>query len=285
MPDWIKDSSKTAFVLSGFLVSVAILIGWDEMVYLIKHHPFAVLKISGIISTVVSFFMPSFRKQISDTIKSNLSFLFRKRRVIKKSAGESSVLKKRYVSPDEVQRMGIQLGHKILDSIDTFKPDRIIAYWRGGCPFGMYVQGFLEARGVHVDHIAVRTSSYVAPGSQNSTVRVHGLEYIVDTWNAGDKILMVDDVFESGRSMDAAIKRMRSKMRANMPADIRIAVAFWKPEKNKTDLIPDYVVEETDDWLVFGHEFGDLDGEEEIKSVMGEKVYQQYIGKNLTTIH
>lgn len=188
-------------------------------------------------------------------------------------SGESKTFRKRYVSPNEIQLQGLTLGCMIL--ADGFEPDWILVPWRGGAQYGLPVQGFLEAKGIKTNHIAIRTSSYTAPGEQSSTVAVHAVDYFVDNCNAEDEILIVDDVFETGCSIQALIAKIQTRMRKNMPQVIKIAVAFWKPKKNKTNLKPDYWLEETDDWLVFPHEFADLN-DEEIKELMGQKVYNLF---------
>ena len=80
--------------------------------------------------------------------------------------------------------------------------------------------------------------------------------------NAQDKLLIVDDVFDSGRSVDALIKQLQDLMRLNVPTDIRIATPWYKPANNKTSLKPDYFVHESDDWLVFPHELSGLTQQE-----------------------
>ena len=71
-------------------------------------------------------------------------------------------------------------------------------------------------------------------------------------------MLLVDDVFDSGRSISAILEKLRTKTRRNMPDDIRIACPWYKPRRNKTDIAPHYFVHETDDWLVFPHELKGL---------------------------
>ena len=93
-------------------------------------------------------------------------------------------------------------------------------------------------------------------------VRVHGLDYIIDNINAEDEVLLVDDVFDSGRSIQAIFDRLQKKTRRNMPKTMKIACPWYKPARNITDFKPDYYVHETDKWLVFPHELKDLTLEE-----------------------
>ena len=88
---------------------------------------------------------------------------------------------------------------------------------------------------------------------------------MIENANADDAILIVDDVFDSGRSVDALIKQIKAQMRLNMPHDVRIACPWYKPKNNKTDITPDYYIRESDEWLVFPHELAGLT-EEEIRA-------------------
>jgi len=147
---------------------------------------------------------------------------------------------------------------------DGFRPDFIVGIWRGGAPIGIALQEFFEYKEAPTDHIAVRTSSYYGINKQSKEIKVHGLHYLVENANATDKLLIVDDVFDSGRSIEALINQINSLMRLNAPKEIRIATPYYKPKNNKTksNLVPDYYVHESADWLVFPHELSGLTKEE-----------------------
>ena len=164
-----------------------------------------------------------------------------------------------YISANELLFDSFRLAEKIVAS--GFRPDFIIGVWRGGAPVGIAIQEYLEYVGVPTDHIAIRTSSYTGIGQQEKTVRVHGLDYIIDNVNAEDDVLLVDDVFDSGRSGKAIFEKLQSKTRRNMPR-IKVATPWYKPAKNITDITPDYFVHETDAWLVFPHEIVGLTQQE-----------------------
>ena len=80
--------------------------------------------------------------------------------------------------------------------------------------------------------------------------------------NADDSLLIVDDVFDSGRSIEAVLQELAEKTRRNMPQDLRIACPWYKPQQSKVDIVPDYYLRETDKWLVFPHELAGLTLEE-----------------------
>ncbi len=144
----------------------------------------------------------------------------------------------------------------VIDS--GFRPTHIVGIWRGGAPIGIAVQELLEFRGIACDHSAIRTSSYTGIDCQEPMVKVYALGYLIDTLNAEDALLVVDDVFDSGRSIEAFLHELREKCRRNMPRTVKIATVFYKPSRNQTDLAPDFYVEETEDWLVFPHELQGL---------------------------
>ena len=143
-----------------------------------------------------------------------------------------------------------------------FRPQFIVGIWRGGAPIGIAVQEFFDYKKVETDHIAVRTSSYYGIGKQSKTIKVHGLHYIIENANADDGLLIVDDVFDSGRSVVALKEKLSELMRLNMPRDVRIATPYYKPKNTTVDMIPDYFIHKSEDWLVFPHEVSGLNIEE-----------------------
>ena len=91
---------------------------------------------------------------------------------------------------------------------------------------------------------------------------MHGLNYIIKKICHDDRLLIVDDVFDTGNTIVAVIEELNRRARGNMPEDTRVAVPWFKPSRNETDIVPDYYVHETADWLVFPHELDALSPEE-----------------------
>jgi hypothetical protein len=152
-----------------------------------------------------------------------------------------------------------ELGVQVLES--GFEPTMIIAIWRGGTPVGMAVQEVLAYCGVDADHIAIRTSSYTGV-DERGEVAVHGLNYIIKKISCTDRVLIIDDVFDTGNTIRAVIEEIRQRARGNTPAEIKVAVPWFKPSRNQTDLTPDFYLRETAEWLVFPHELDALTPEE-----------------------
>lgn len=169
-------------------------------------------------------------------------------------------MSKVFISSSSLLQDSFRLASQVYE--DGFRPDFIIGIWRGGAPIGIAVQEFFEFKNTPTDHIAVRTSSYYAINQQSKEIKVHGLHYLIENANAADSLLIVDDVFDSGRSVEALLEQINSLMRLNTPSDIRIATPWYKPDNNATSIVPDYYVNKSSDWLVFPHELAGLTDEE-----------------------
>jgi hypoxanthine phosphoribosyltransferase len=169
-------------------------------------------------------------------------------------------MEKLFISADSLLRDSMELARLIVRS--GLRPTHLVAMWRGGSPIGIAVQEVLEYHSIEVDHIAIRTSSYVGIDQQSKTVRVHAVDYLVSRLSADDQLLLIDDVFDSGRSLEAVIDTLTRRCRRNLPEVIRIATVYYKPQRNRSALVPDYYVHATDSWLVFPHELVGLTREE-----------------------
>jgi hypoxanthine phosphoribosyltransferase len=165
-------------------------------------------------------------------------------------------MEKVFISANELLRDSMELARRVVAS--GMRPTFLVAMWRGGTPVGIAVQEVLEYYSIHVDHIAIRTSSYAGMDLQNKTVRVHATDYLVSHLEADDELLIVDDVYDSGRSLEAVMEELTRRCRRNLPQKIRIATVYYKPRRRRSALLPDYFVHETDHWLVFPHELQGL---------------------------
>jgi hypoxanthine phosphoribosyltransferase len=169
-------------------------------------------------------------------------------------------MQKKFITAKELLEDSFRLAAKVYE--DGFRPQFIVGIWRGGAPIGIAVQEYFDFKKVETDHIAVRTSSYYGINQQSKEITVHGLHYIIENANADDGLLIVDDVFDSGRSIKALISQLQLLMRNNMPTDIRTACPWYKPANKQVDISPDYYVHKTDEWLVFPHEISGLTPDE-----------------------
>jgi hypoxanthine phosphoribosyltransferase len=165
-------------------------------------------------------------------------------------------MNERFVGANELLRDSFQLAANVYEA--GFRPDFLVGLWRGGSAVGIAVQEGLDYFGVSTDHIAIRTSYTGARGytqmiSEGENIRVHGLQYLLENLCSHHSMLIVDDVYSTGSSVNAVISQLARKTRRNLPHDIRIATVWYRPSE-KTLRTPDYYVHETSDWLALPYE-------------------------------
>ena len=184
-------------------------------------------------------------------------------------------MEKQFIQAKELLEDSFKLAWQVYES--GYRPNYIIGVWRGGAPVGIAVQELLHVLGIKSDHIAIRTSYYTGIDKTDDEVQVHGLSYIIKKIESEDRVLIVDDVHDTGMSIDKVISTIEVACKKNTP-EIRIATPYFKPLKNKTDRKPDYFLHETDEWLVFPHELDGLTIDEMINQKPGlEKIIDKIV--------
>lgn len=168
---------------------------------------------------------------------------------------------KRFIQEQELLEDSFRLAVQIYES--GYRPDFIVGVWRGGSAVGIYVQECLQYLGVKTDHIAIRTSyrgmnDYLKKLNSDNEIRAHGLQYLFDNLNATDNLLIVDDVYGTGRNIAAVINRLKAKTQKNMAKEVRVAVPYYKPMLNQAHSAPDYYLHEYNEWLVLPYELTGL---------------------------
>lgn len=161
-------------------------------------------------------------------------------------------MEKLFITAEELLKSSFELGLKIFES--GFNPTHVIGIWRGGAPVGIAVHEILDLLGVHAEHFAIRTSSYKGINNQSNEVKIFGIGQVIDTISSDSKVLLVDDIFDTGRSVKATIEAIQEDSKLSTPCEIKVATVFYKPEKNKTEREPNYFIHKTDAWAVFPHE-------------------------------
>ena len=124
---------------------------------------------------------------------------------------------KRYINPQQLLEDSYKLAWQVYES--GYKPDYIVGVWRGGAPVGIAVQELLEVLGVKADHIAIRTSSYTGIGERGRHVLVHGLNYIIKRLESENSLLIVDDVHDTGLSIQQAIVDLEQACKKKYPGN------------------------------------------------------------------
>ena len=164
----------------------------------------------------------------------------------------------RHLKSEQLLADSIELAFNVMAS--GFRPDLLIALWRGGTPIGIAMQEVFACLGIECQHYPIRSSSYQQNGQQN-TVQLWGLELLQPHLQNGSRVLLVDDVFDTGRTLHTVCEQLRSM---TQPAEliIKLATPWFKPASNLTPILPDYHLHETAEWLVFPHELQGLTAEQ-----------------------
>ena len=196
-------------------------------------------------------------------------------------------MKKHFLDEETLILDSFKLGVQIFES--GFKPTFIVGLWRGGSAVGIYVQECLQTLGIETNHLSLRTSYRGQPyyhetvASPDAELRVHGVQYLLENLNADDSLLIVDDVFSTGKNIEAIINRLQYRLKRNMPKDVKIATLWQRPSYKAVDFEPDFSLHQTEDWLVFPYEMSGLSLDEikENKSFLMSFIKPEFISTNI----
>lgn len=178
-------------------------------------------------------------------------------------------IQKKFISPEQLRKLSYMLAKEIYTS--GWIPKFVVGLWRGAGFITICVDEYLLMKGHKTDCIAIRTSRYEGVDKTREKVEVHNLGYLRERVKEGDRILIVDDVWDAGTTIQAVKKELLS-----LKAEIRVGVVYYKPRRNKyPNDRPDYFIEESDEWLVFPHELEAL-SQKEIQSHMGNIDEKEY---------
>jgi len=157
---------------------------------------------------------------------------------------------KEYIEANELVRDSFALARQIFDS--GYRPDVLLVLWRGGTPVGIVVHEFLLYKGIRTYHTAVKAESYTGI-EERVEPQIEQLDAVLEHLAEDCKVLIIDDIFDTGRTVARAIELLRCKTRS-----VKVATLYVKQDKNETDVSPDFFLRTTDKWLVFPHELMDL---------------------------
>ena len=180
-------------------------------------------------------------------------------------------MNKQFLPYDVVRNNALKMAHRIHK--DGFIPDVIYVSLRGGAYVANVVSEYFKMarKDVHpVFYAAVVARSY-SDVRQQSRVMVDGWTYSPEHLRHGDKVLLVDDIFDSGKTINCIAELLMEK---GIPRkDLKIAVHDYKyfPEKEEQlPIQPDYwcrkfsITKPEDDlWIHYmSHELIGLSAEE-----------------------
>lgn len=113
-------------------------------------------------------------------------------------------------------------------------------------------------------YTTVQARSYTGI-TEASEVSVDGLSGVLAMVEKGQKILVVDDIFDRGKTLLAVKNKLIGALAENhLSAQVQFAALYYKPENCIVDMVPDFFYQtfSTDEWIVLPHELMDLTREE-----------------------
>jgi hypoxanthine phosphoribosyltransferase len=181
-------------------------------------------------------------------------------------------MKKEFLPYDLVRNNALKLAQRIYR--DGFVPDVIYVSLRGGAYLGNVISEYFkiirsrEERPVY--YAAVVARSYTDVG-ETEKIRVEGWTYSPEHLRAGDRVLLVDDIFDTGNTINCLAEIILEK---GIPRkDLKIAVHDYKYFRDKPrqhPVQPDYwcrrhdlSVNDEETWIHYlSHELVGLTSEE-----------------------
>lgn len=153
-------------------------------------------------------------------------------------------MEKRFLPYDKLRNNALILAKKIYE--DGFIPDVIYVPLRGGAYMGNVISEFFKIVRKKNDrpvfYAAVVARSYTDIQKQDN-VMIDGWTYDPQYLRNGDKVLFVDDIFDSGRTLNKLVDVILEK---GIPRkDVKIAVHDYKriTYKSPLPIQPDYYCE------------------------------------------
>jgi hypothetical protein len=145
--------------------------------------------------------------------------------------------RREYVAPgwDEIYDMLVNLAIRIKES--GFKPDLIVGVSRGGWAPGRIFSDLLA--NTHTANIKIEF--YVGI---NKTARKPIITQPISEDISGKKILVVDDVADTGESLLVALDHVRERG----AGEVKTVTVYHKPHSR---VKPDFFAETTSNWIVF----------------------------------
>ena len=147
---------------------------------------------------------------------------------------------KQFLSYNTVRNNALKIAHKIYH--DGFVPDVIYTSLRGGAYMANVISEYFKI--VRKDFHPVLYAAVVARSytdiHMSDKVMIDGWTYAPDYLRHGDKIMLVDDIFDTGRTINALVEILLQK---GIPLkDIKVVVHDYKDfsYKEKLPIVPDY---------------------------------------------
>lgn len=146
------------------------------------------------------------------------------------------------VSEEELKKINQRLGAQITEDFKD-KTLLVVGILKGSIYFMTDLTRYIDLP-LKIDFLAV--SSYGSGTKSSGAVKI---EKDIDINLEGCDILIVEDILDSGRTLNYVCELLRSRG----PKSISIATLLDKPERRVVDLTPDYVGCDVPDEFVVGY--------------------------------
>ena len=143
---------------------------------------------------------------------------------------------KEFLQFDIVRNNALKLAHRIYT--DGFVPDVIYVSLRGWAYLANVISEYLKVvrrgkRPVYYASVVARSYTDVA---QSSKVQVDGWTYSPDHLRVGDRVLLVDDIFDTGKTINHLAQIILDK--GITRSNLKIAVHDYKYFRDKLEQLP-----------------------------------------------
>ncbi|MHA1973969.1 MAG: phosphoribosyltransferase [Candidatus Hodarchaeales archaeon] len=178
---------------------------------------------------------------------------------------------------DNIENLAVKLYHSIIE--DKYIPDIIAGISRGGIVPARILSDLFLAQGRKVTLSIMQIGFYsgIAKTKREPIVYQDLPGHIY-----GKKILLIDDVADSGVSLEFALKYLKMKK----PIEVRVGTLYYKPWSS---FKPHYYVKETKSWIIFPHERYEFMAEQfktkRLSRVEAERFFIKDVGLPKTSVH
>ena len=143
---------------------------------------------------------------------------------------------------NDIAKLSIKLARKIIES--NFTPDVIVGIMRGGWIVAKIVEDLLGAN--ELGSLEIKFYKGIGEKAERPILTQPLMVSVRDK-----KVLIIDDVADSGRTLQTATEVVR----LCGAREVRTATLYMKPW---SIMIPDYYVGTTTSWIVFPWEYGEV---------------------------
>lgn len=166
-----------------------------------------------------------------------------------------------FITADQLEKDSWMFARNIHEQGYDF--DVFAGITRGGAQIAIYMQEVFEyLTKKKKKFAAIHASSYKGIG-ESSEVTVGSIDALISVTRNGDRILVVDDIFDRGSTFDAVTETIKKRI-TRKDFIVYKAAMYYKPHNRQVEMEPDFYhrAYALSDWIVLPHELSHLSEEE-----------------------